>query len=351
METQTPKEYAEAQLGRLLVGKYRLLSVLGVGGMGSVFLAVHEFTDRKVALKVMHPQLARGVNVQRFLREAKASAQIQHPRVAQVLDAGEDPEDGLYLAMEYLEGEDLGQHIRRGRLSSQVVTQVGLQALEALEVAHGRGFVHRDIKPGNLLLVTGPAEVVDTRVLDFGVARRAAPSQARLTQAGHVVGTPYFMSPEQMCGEEVDGRADLWGLGVVMYYALSRTLPFSNASYVDLLGDMLRTGAAPVNVHVPEVHSGLAAVLQTALAPRIEDRYPDAAQMRAALVALEVTPRPLRVPDPVPAGPRGDKSTPPPAWAPPLEALEAEIQALEAKRPVAAPEPPRTWWPFGKKGK
>jgi serine/threonine protein kinase len=352
---------ASARVGTLVAGKYRLISVLGVGGMGAVFAAVHQLTERKVALKLLHPHLAGEVNVQRFLQEAKASALIEHPRVAQVLDAGEVEGGSLYLAMEHLQGEDLGARIRAGGTPPALMLEVGIQVLEALEAAHAKRLIHRDIKPANLFLVRTPDGAVDARVLDFGVARRLDPAARRLTQAGGVVGTPYFMSPEQMCGEAVDGRADLWALGVVLYYGLAGFLPFRNESYVDLLKDMLRSGPPDLCVAQPELDPRLAAAVEVALAPKLEDRYPDAPSMRAALVALRSTrlerleQATLRIAErearTALVTPRPPPAAPAPRWAGALDALDHESEALEGKRPAPpAPPPPRGWWPFGKKG-
>ena len=354
------KAQAQARVGELLAGKYRLVSVLGVGGMGSVFSALHQYTDRRVALKLLHGDLARGVNVQRFLREAKAAAQIDHPRVAQVLDAGQDGEGGLYLAMEHLEGEDLGAHIRRGDLSTQSMVTLCAQILEALEAAHDKGFIHRDIKPGNIFLVDHSRGEVDARLLDFGVARRQQPAAPRLTQAGHVVGTPYFMSPEQMCGEPVDARADLWALGVVLYYGVAGRLPFRSPDYVELLKQMLKVGPPPIEELTEEAPSVAKDVLRRALCPQLEGRFDSAGQMRQLLLGARdgegapvVAAGRLRAQTPPAQSPVArDQEAP---WAPALDALEREIQSLEAKstqesQDRAKASPKRRWgWPFSKK--
>ncbi len=354
------KAQAQARVGELLAGKYRLLSVLGVGGMGSVFSALHQYTDRRVALKVLHGDLARGVNVQRFLREAKAAAQIDHPRVAQVLDAGQDGEGGLYLAMEHLEGEDLGAHIRRGDLGTQSMVTLCAQILQALEAAHDKGFIHRDIKPGNIFLVAHSGGEVDARLLDFGVARRQQPAARRLTQAGHVVGTPYFMSPEQMCGEPVDARTDLWALGIVLYYGVAGRLPFQSPDYVDLLKQMLEAGPPPLEPVSGPVPSVVQDVVRRALCPQLEARFESARQMRQVLVGApdgEVPPgvavqKPQAQVSAPQSRPAADQEA---QWAPALDALEQEIQSLEAKSAQQSEHSPqvsakRRWgWPFSKK--
>jgi len=351
LEQKEHARAAAARLGGLVDDKYHLSSVLGVGGMGAVFAAQHRFTDRKVAVKLLHPKYAKGKNLQRFLQEAKAAAHIDHARIAQVLDAGQTSSGELYLVMELLEGEDLGGAIREGRAGPDRLVQVGLQTLEALDKAHTAGFVHRDIKPGNIFLCGEPGGPVDARLLDFGVARRLDSGAQRLTQAGAVVGTPYFMSPEQMCGEAVDGRADLWALGVVLFYGLTGSLPFRAETYVALLRDMLDTGPPSPRVLKPELDPTLAEVVTRCLSPHIEDRYPDAAQMRAALAGVASgarrSPTPplesVRVapaPEPPPAT-RAPAQERPPAWASALEAIESEISALEA--PPAPPAKKAGW--------
>lgn len=352
VDTEQLARAAAARIGQRIDGRYALQSVLGVGGMGAVYVALHRFTDRRVALKILHPRHAKGANLKRFLQEAKAAAHIAHPRVAPVLDAGQTEEGTLFMAMELLEGEDLGAAIRARRLTPEHLKQVGLQILDALDAAHDKGFVHRDIKPGNIFLRGRPEDPVDAWLLDFGIARRLAAGANRLTQAGAVVGTPYFMSPEQMCGEAVDGRADLWALGVVMFYALTGSLPFRAEGYVGLLKEMLDSGPPSPRVLRPEISPGLSDFVVRALAPHIEDRFASAGQMRGALEALEVPagPAPSRSPRvgaaPVPAPEatprrRGPATERPPAWSSALEAIEAEISSLEAPEPEA---PPKAGW-------
>lgn len=340
--------------------------------MGAVYAAWHEFTERTVALKLLHSQVAEGrTHAQRFLQEATASSAIRHPGIAEVLDAGRDRDGSLYVAFELLEGEDLGAAIVGGRARPVRILRMAIEVLDTLQAAHTQGFIHRDIKPANIFLLSRSRDSTSVKLLDFGIARRvrsaavssglspAGPVVEGLTQAGAVVGTPYYMSPEQMCAEAVDGRADLWALAVVMYYGLAGELPFQARSYVALLTEMLRGGPPPMPVHL-SVPAGLEAVLQRALTPRIDDRYPSAAAMQTALQALLPSPGPDetepatpgstftigRRPPPSPTPPAvGDPASSPsttavaPRWRRALEDIEGEITAIEARQPTVMPAP------------
>ena len=371
------RQEARQRLGHRIAGKYLLKRVLGVGGMGAVYAARHEFTERMVALKLLHANIAAThVHAQRFLQEATASAAIGHPGIAEVLDAGRDDDGGLYVAFELLEGQDLGAAISGRRVEPVRMLEIGLELIDALEAAHEKGFIHRDIKPANIFLLDQPFGPTSVKLLDFGIARRMGPSVRGdgLTQAGSVVGTPYYMSPEQMCGEAVDGRADLWALAVVLYYGLTGKLPFAGKSYVSLLTEMLRKGppALPPRADVP---AGVESVLKRALTTRLEDRFPSAAGMRMALKAVvpkssppadvptpsasiptpgRRTPAGRRTPpsDTAPSSPTTDAAPP---WQQALEDIEGEIRAIEGRPPMAGPAAPgrrdfderRPW--FGKK--
>ncbi|MEO1334167.1 MAG: serine/threonine-protein kinase, partial [Myxococcota bacterium] len=291
---------AERRLGHRIAGKYHLRDVLGVGGMGVVYAAWHQFTERMVALKLLHASIARTqTHAQRFLQEATASGAIGHPGIAEALDAGRDADGCLYVAFELLKGEDLGAAIVGGRASPLRVLEVSEEVLSALSAAHNEGFIHRDIKPANIFLLDQSKNNVRSKLLDFGIARRvrASGSSEGLTQAGAVVGTPYYMSPEQMCGEAVDGRADLWALAVVIYYGLTGDLPFQGRSYVALLTEMLRRGP-PSLPRMDAIPHGAEAILKQALAPRIEDRFQSAGSMRIAISGILPSPASNEVTEP-----------------------------------------------------
>ena len=359
------REEAERRLGHRIAGKYHLRKVLGVGGMGVVYAAWHQFTERMVALKLLHAVIAAAqTHSQRFLQEATASGAIGHPGIAEVLDAGRESDGALYVAFELLEGEDLGAAIMNRRAPPTRMMKVALEVLDALEAAHDKGFIHRDIKPANIFLLDQPRSGMSVKLLDFGIARRVRSSGASdgLTQAGAVVGTPYYMSPEQMCGEAVDGRADLWALAVVLYYGITGSLPFQGRSYVALLTEMLRRGppSLPAQGDLPD---GVEAVVKRALAPRIEDRYPSATRMRDELARLmpdstvseateQIVPEPtialnrrtprtpasrnaVQVPQTRAEEPSDATAVDPP-WRRALDDIEGEIQALKARQPTTA---------------
>ncbi len=342
----------EQRLGRVLGGRYELLRILGVGGMGAVYEAIHRITERRVAVKVLHAAGEGGLNAARFFQEAKAAAAIGHPGIADVLDAGEEPDGTLFLVLELLEGRDLIRAIQEG-LPDQRVVEVMAAVLDALGAAHARGFVHRDIKPANIFLSSNGT----VKLLDFGIARRIERrSTDPRTQAGQVVGTPYYMSPEQMCGEAVDGRADLWAAGIVLYYGFTHTLPFRAQGYVALLGEMLRQGPPDLAAVRPDLNPKLVQVVRRALAPRIEDRFQNAAEMQRALLERAVAERaatvdallataPVVLPTKRSAPPVREVPADPPAWARALEQLQAEVAALESQ----PPPPPRSWFSRSKK--
>lgn len=319
---------AHDRLGGKIGEKYRLLSVLGVGGMGAVYEAVHELTERRVALKLLHSYVAATPSAaQRFLQEAKAPAAIRHPAIADVLDAGREPDGSVYLAFEFLEGEDLAHAVAAGRIDPPSLLRYLIEVTGGLAAAHARGFVHRDVKPANIFLARHGAEV-SAKLLDFGIARRSrTPSRVPLTEAGVVIGTPYFMSPEQMRGEDVDHRADLWSIGVVFYFGLTGELPFVAQNYNALMVEMVRGTSAVVQARKKRLPRALVAVIDKALAPQLEARYRDAGELQRALeqalAALLGRPAGARVPEKL-------------GWEKALAEIEAETLALRAKKKLSS---------------
>lgn len=217
-------------LGALVGGKFRILRPLGIGGMGAVYLAVQEDVAREVVVKVMRPGLAQDPTaLERFKREARSLGQINHPNVVHVHDFGPHA-DTYFLAMEYVKGYDLSSLLKHGgqidpRRSIRIISQV----LAALNVTHSQGVIHRDLKPGNIRITSNPNEPDFVKVLDFGLIKSHSKviGAEPLTQAGRVVGTPAYMSPEQVVGGEVDGRSDLYSVGVIFYQMLTGSHPFS----------------------------------------------------------------------------------------------------------------------------
>ena len=227
----------QSRIGATVAGRYKLVRVLGRGGMGMVYEAELVGSHRHVAIKVMHPEnQADGDNVRRFVNEALAAARVRHPNVVEVLDAGEDPDDGsLFIVLELLTGIDLATYLLRydKLLPSETLTVV-CQVLQALIVAHRENIVHRDIKPENVFLARRPSGETHVKIVDFGISKILDPEKEislSITRANTTVGTPHYMSPEQARGELIDPRADIWALGVVMYECLTGEIPFDGENY------------------------------------------------------------------------------------------------------------------------
>lgn len=229
-------------IGTVLADRYRVDRLIGEGAMGRVYQAEHILMRKRVALKVLHPELMSIPEVvQRFEREARAAAHMEHRHVAGATDFGKLPNGNIYLILEFIEGVSLAEVIEQGPMDVARVLLIAEQIASALEVAHGRGIVHRDLKPDNLLLVEAEDEDDFIKILDFGIAKVPADASEGgkpITQIGMVYGTPEYMAPEQALGQEVDGRADLYALGVVMYEMLAGRRPYVGPA-VGLLGQQL----------------------------------------------------------------------------------------------------------------
>jgi serine/threonine-protein kinase len=274
--------------GALLGGRYRLHTRVDSGGMGSVHRGVDERTGQPVAVKIIHEELARDATLrERFRREAMAAAALQNPFIAATTDFGVDDRGRAYLVMEYLSGKKLSHVIEaEAPLAENRVTFIAAQVLDALVATHAAGIVHRDLKPPNVLLVelAGLTDVV--KLMDFGIAKlQESEAYQRLTATGQIVGTPAFMAPEQARGDQVDGRADLYALGVVMYGALAKRLPYDVGDHAQLLVAIQDWAPTPLPDVAPHVSLGLwRDVISPVLAKRREDRFQTAEQMRAALL-------------------------------------------------------------------
>jgi serine/threonine-protein kinase len=234
--------------GRTLVGKYAIDGLIGQGAMGTVWKGAHVFTGRKVAIKVLDERFLSNVEViQRFGREARAASAVQHEGIVEVLDLDQTEEGLPFLVMEFLEGETLSQRIeRKGRLSQQETVRIGMQLLDALAAAHRQGVVHRDLKPDNIFLVPAGRRGEIVKILDFGISRKDDEAQAKLTMTGSVLGTPYYMSPEQARGEtDLDHRVDIYAVGVVLYECLVGEVPFDAPNYNALLRVILDEEPVP----------------------------------------------------------------------------------------------------------
>ncbi|MDI1450904.1 serine/threonine-protein kinase [Polyangium sp. 6x1] len=273
--------------GTVLAGKYVVESVLGQGGMGIVLQARHQRTEQAVAIKLLRPDARALPDVTaRFEREARAAARIQGPHVVRVYDVDNLPDGSPMMVMELLQGWDLGQELAiRGPLPYPEAVGHILSACEALSQAHRMGVVHRDIKPGNLFLCQeGQRRVV--KVLDFGISKvldkRDNAAQTATTAA---FGTPQYMSPEQVRStKNVDGRADIWSLGVVLYELLGGRGPFDEASATAVLAAIIADEPKPLRELRPDLPQKLADVVMKALTKRADDRWPDIDSFMAALM-------------------------------------------------------------------
>ncbi|KAK4045089.1 hypothetical protein OUZ56_032497 [Daphnia magna] len=253
--------------------------------MGAVYEADHEALGRKVAVKVLSPELSmRQEAVERFRREALAAARLGHPNIIQIQDFRAEEGAAAFLVMELLQGETLAQRIDRlGTLSDGALRDIAHQVLDALTAAHAAGIVHRDIKPENLFLTpVGTGDVV--KVLDFGVAKLE--SDQRITREGMLVGSPLYMAPEQAYGSSVDARADLYSLGATLYHARTGVPPFDADTLPRILVLLKEAPLIPVTVRIPDADPAFAAWLERALAKRPDERFASAAAMRDALLAL-----------------------------------------------------------------
>ncbi|WBO61754.1 protein kinase domain-containing protein [Streptomyces camelliae] len=267
----------------VLSGRYELVEKLGQGGMGTVHRGVDRQLRRTVAVKLLSSQLAHDPQSRaRFRREAHAAAALNHPAVATIHDVGEEPHpDGPrpYLVMEYVQGATLAEALRGGPLPVAEAINAACAVLDALQHSHERGIVHRDIKPSNIML-TGPDTV---KVLDFGIAKAFTETATRITGSGAAIGTPAYLSPEQINGAEIDHRADLYAMGCLLHELLTGRPPFRGESPFAVMHQHLFAEPEPVSRLRPQIPPAVEAVILRALGKDPEERFADAGQMRAAL--------------------------------------------------------------------
>jgi serine/threonine protein kinase len=278
---------AVVQEGDVIAGKYRVDRILGRGGMGIVVAARHIQLDEKVALKFLLPAaLSNPEALGRFAREARAAVKIKSEHVARIIDIGE-LENGLpYMVMEYLEGSDLSTWLAgRGPLEVEQAVAFLLQACEALAEAHALGIVHRDLKPSNLFLATRPSGPPIVKVLDFGISKSAfSASQGPITTTSGIIGSPLYMSPEQMhSSRTIDGRSDIWALGVVLYELLARKPPFPGKSLPELITSVLHREPDSLCAARSDVSPAFEKAVNRCLAKDPVDRFANVGEMAAAL--------------------------------------------------------------------
>ncbi len=275
------------------VGNYNVTAKLGEGGMGVVFLAEHPVIGSKVALKAIHPHLARSADVvSRFVTEARAVNQIGHDHIVDITDFGHTPEGDFYFLMEYLQGEMLSELINHhGAFPPARALNIAAQIADALQASHAQGVIHRDLKPDNIFLITRDTTADFVKVLDFGLAKLTHASVSTPTHhtgAGAVMGTPYYMSPEQCEGKaEVDHRADIYGLGVILFEMLTGRVPFGGEGYGEVIIKHVTVRPPTARSLVPELPPALDAILSRALSKDPGARFQSMAELREALLDPE----------------------------------------------------------------
>ncbi len=273
------------------LGSYRLIDKLGAGGMGEVWRAEDTKLLRQCAIKILPAQLAADPEwKERFLREARTIAQVQHPNIATIYNIEQDGET-LFMAMELVEGESLARLIERGPMIPLDAVRVATHVADGLAEAHRKGIVHRDIKPDNIIV-----SVRYVKVLDFGIAKQIGTAADKgLTQGNVVIGTPHYMSPEQAMGKNVDSRTDMFSLGTVLYEMLSGKKPFSGKAVTETLLSIVMHEPVDIAKAAPGITPALADVVRRCMKKQPDERYPDCDELRTALVrSLKEDPKSAR---------------------------------------------------------
>jgi len=331
-----------SRLSQALGSSYTLEGEIGRGGMGVVFNARDERLKRQVAVKVLPPELAFREEIRlRFLREAETAAQLSHPHIVPIHSVGEAPDGLVYFVMAFVDGESLGAKLkRRGRLPPDEARRIMQETADALGAAHAFGIIHRDVKPDNILLEGSRGRVV---VTDFGIAKALSSTTggATLTATGVAIGTPHYMSPEQAAGDrEIDGRSDIYSLGVVAYQMLTGELPFHAPTVPGILMKHITERAPLVTDRRPDVPEDLTACVMRSLEKEPEDRWPTADALRRALEARSATLHQARRSS-GPSPSRGVRPAAPPAPRPlpesPIDRRARRLEQMRRDRPALAP--------------
>jgi serine/threonine-protein kinase len=289
-------EQTDPMINTVVAGRYRILGPLGEGGMGQVYLAEHEAIEKKVALKVLRPEYSTKPDiVVRFQQEAISASRIKHPNVLDVFDFGRLENGCFFLAMEFLEGNDLADELVRKRtIDPERGIKIVLQICRALTAAHARGVVHRDLKPENVFLQRTPDGEEIVKIVDFGIAQLRSPEEAaasepkrrRLTRTGMIFGTPEYMAPEQAGGKNADLRVDIYALGVILYEMFTGAVPFTGETFLQVLTRHLQDTAPPMSAMCPDlrISAELQAVIMKALSKEPADRHASMVQFAAAIL-------------------------------------------------------------------
>jgi serine/threonine-protein kinase len=286
---ESPPLGTDPLISQLVADRYRVIRKLGEGGMGSVYLAEHVVIEKKLVLKVLAPELARREDlVARFLQEARSASRICHENVIDISDFGQSAEGYVYIAMEYLEGKDLGDVVRaEGALAWSRVRDIVAQICRALRAAHDKGIVHRDMKPENIFLIQREGRPEFVKILDFGIAKVMGldPNGPRLTRTGMIFGTPEYMAPEQAEGKEADHRVDVYAVGCIAYHLMTGQTPFIADNFMAMLTKHLMEDPVPPSVRRPDlaITPEMDAFVLRALEKDRDKRYQNMAELLEAV--------------------------------------------------------------------
>jgi serine/threonine-protein kinase len=336
-----------SRVGEVLGGKYRLDALLGAGGMGEIYRAVNTGLGRTVAIKVMLDEHADNADtVARFLREARAANIVRHPNVVDVLDIAQAEDGTPFIVQELLDGLDLSQYVqeRGGKLPPRVAIELLLPVVDAIAFAHARGVIHRDLKPENIFLARGPTGQITPKLLDFGISRIVSADFERMTATGTTVGTPAYMSPEQVRADgPIDARTDVWSLGVILFEIVSGSRPFQADGPGGLFLKIATEPAMPLDEALPGTPRALSDVVAKCLQANTANRYASAADVgRDLRTAIESTAGDVLDTEPGFGPFEEDPIAAAPAFAPTAVANPPPVVALPSLDflPRLAPAPP-----------
>jgi eukaryotic-like serine/threonine-protein kinase len=299
-------------IGQVLDGRYRVESVLGEGGMGIVYKAVHAALRKPLAIKVLRPEVSKNEQiVARFRQEAQSASQIGNQHIIDISDFGALPDGSTYFVMEFLSGRSLTTAFEQDRISPERAIHIAKQLCKALGAAHENGIVHRDMKPDNVQLIERGDDKDFVKVLDFGIAKVGS-GTSKLTQAGQVFGTPHYMSPEQCAGTAVDHRTDIYAIGVILYEMATGSVPFDADNLMGILTKHLYENPIPPHELPPPVNvpPALEAVILKCLAKKPEQRYQSMSELLGDLEAVESGLTPQAVMDQVTRTAHGGQTSP-----------------------------------------
>ena len=285
-----PPGAKDPYIGTTFDHRYKIDRLLGEGGMGFVYLARHKVIDKRVAVKVLRPELAKDEEIfERFVQEARAASSIGNPHIVDVSDFGDLPDGSKYFVMEHLDGVSLSQIIDSpDELSIDRICHIALQLAAGLAAAHNAGIIHRDLKPDNIFIVHRGNDPDFVKILDFGIAKVTTDATTRLTRAGAVFGTPHYMSPEQAAGAPLDHRADIYSLGVMLYELASRQLPFNADNFMGILTQHMYKAPVPLRAleSAPYCPPAVEAVILKCLSKRPEARYQTMEEIHADMLVV-----------------------------------------------------------------